>query len=864
MIDSQQLKTRLVEFNQSQHTKFKTHHVQALLQERSLFYDECLHQLWQQFGLSERQDLALVAVGGYGRQEMFPLSDLDVLVLCEYPLDEDSHHKIHLLFNLLWDSKLQLGSAIRTLEECIEIGKQELSVASNMLESRFILGNERLWQSLIERLFQNDFWAIQPFFYAKINERNARYARYHNTSYNLEPDLKHSPGGLRDLHLISWIMLRHYGTNNFNALMHKGIFYPEELQELEQAQQILFKMRFALHLQLKRYDNRLRFDRQLTLSEQLGFEGDGNQAVEKMMKQFFQATQSISQISRLILHDFKHNVIEPLQKKGEKQPLDAHFILRDQWISIQNPQYFTRQPERILDLFFHLTQYPQAKIDITTLRQLRLALKKLTNPLSQNKQARKGFIRLFSQPNVVSRAIVPMHQLGVLSAYLPQWSAIEGLMQFDLFHIYTVDEHSIRVMLNLEHFLLHENSQKFPLCHRLFTHLPNKPLLYLAALFHDIAKGRKGNHAENGAVDMREFAVLHGFAPDEIDYMAWLVEQHLTMSITAQRRDIHDPDIVQQFAKIVQNQTALNALTCLTVADIHATNETLWNDWKRTLFTKLHELTSNQLILGDQLFDQQKLAQKHKQEALEQLKFVLSNLQHQQLEQFWQNCPKNYFIRHNPTQLVWHALSLVKQVETKLPESMVLVSNQYARGATEIFIYCEDQPQLFARIAHTLSQKKISIHDAQIITSKTGLVLDSFIVTENNGEPLSELRCKQVYTALSKTLSQPTQFKPLRKPVKHRSFKAKTRIRFLNASRPNQTTFELFTLDREGLLAQVSTIFSQLSLNLLNAKITTIGERVEDFFVINNQAQQALSEEEKENLRQHLFAELNGDMEEKF
>lgn len=861
MLDSPTLKTALTAFNQQQKNAFAKQDIFTLLTERSHFYDALLSQLWQQFALDKRQDLALVAVGGYGRQEMFPLSDLDILVLTEKPLDEVTQQHLNTLFNLLWDSKLQLGSAVRTIEECIEIGRQELSVASNMFESRFILGNKCLWQALMARIFQDDFWAIQPFFYAKMVERDTRYARYHNTSYNLEPDLKHSPGGLRDLHLISWIMLRHYGTNNFATLMQKGIFYPEEFQELQRAQKTLFRMRFALHLQLKRYDNRLRFDRQLQLSEQLGFEGEGNVAVEHMMKQFFQATQSISQISRLILVAFKHKIIAPLQKKGEKQPLDELFFLQNDRISTYHPHYFITQPHKALDLFFYLTQYPQAKIEINTLRQLRLALKKQTTPLCYHAQARTAFIRLFSQANVISRAIIPMHQFGMLTAYLPQWSAIEGLMQFDLFHIYTVDEHSVRVMLNLEQFLLAENHEKFPLCYKLFPRLPNKPLLYLAALFHDIAKGRKGDHAENGAIDMREFAALHGFNQIEIDYMAWLVEQHLTMSITAQRRDIHDPEVIQQFAKLVKNQTALDALTCLTVADIYATNESLWNDWKRTLFAKLHQLTTSQLAQGETLLDQQQLVQQHRQEALEQLKLLLSPQQHQLLEQFWQHCPKSYFIRHNPTQLVWHALSLVTQAKFELPKLMVLVSNQYARGATEIFIYCEDQPQLFARIAHILSQKKISIHDAQIITSKTGLVLDSFIVTESDGKPLNELRCQQIHLALIQTLSQPTKpFKALKKPVKYRSFKTKTRVRFLESSQPNQTTFELFTLDRDGLLASISSIFNQLSLNLLNAKITTIGERVEDFFVINNHAKQTLSNEEKEKLKQHLLQELGGDI----
>lgn len=853
------LKSTLVAFNAQQKADFATHDVIALLQQRSDFYDALLRQLWAQFGFDERTDLALLAVGGYGRREMFPLSDLDLLILCEQPLDDATQQRLNELFNLLWDSKLQLGSAVRTLDECLEIGREEISVATNMFESRLLQGNPDLWQALMKRLYQPDFWAISDFFQAKMAERKAQYARYHNTSYNLEPDLKHSPGGLRDLHLISWIMLRHYGIYHLDHLLERGILFPEEFHELQQAQAALFRMRFALHLQLKRYDNRLRFDRQLQLSEQLGYTGSGNQPVEAMMKTFFQATQSISQLSQLLLNSFEQQLAArqtacDLQKKAEKRPLDELFFLRDQTLFCHNPRIFARQPDKILDLFWHLTQQPAANVSPQLLRQLRLALRRLDRPLSDSPQARQRFVQLFSQPQMVSRAIVPMHQLGVLSAYLPQWQGIEGLMQFDLFHIYTVDEHTVRVMLNIEGFLDAKNREKQPLCCELLPTLPNLPLLYFAALFHDIAKGREGDHAQNGAIEMRKFAEMHGFSREQADFMAWLVAEHLTMSITAQRRDIHDPDVVKTFAKIVKNPTALAALTCLTVADICATNENLWNDWKRSLFSKLFQLTTEQLALGEKTLDYQQIGIEHRQQALAELKRQLSPEQRQTLDHFWHGCPESYFVRHNPTQLVWHASRFLHN--PRLP--MVLVSNQHARGATEIFVYADDQPQLFARLAQTLSAKKITIHDAQVLTSDNGLVLDSFIVSEFDGQPLDDSRQQQIQQALVKTLESEgnTSFRLSKKPSKHHSFKRQTSVRFLTNSQPNQTAFELFTLDREGLLAQIGYIFSQQNLILLNAKITTIGEKAEDFFVITTAQQQSLTEREKAHLKASLLNEL--------
>lgn len=847
------LKTQLQAFNTQQKHQFATQSVEVLLRERSRFYDDLLLALWQAVGLATRQDLALVAVGGYGREEMFPLSDLDILVLCEAPLAETEQAQLNQLANQLWDSGLQLGLAVRTLTECVEVGKAELSVATNMLESRFLAGKRSLWQHLMQRLNQADFWPIEDFFRAKMAEKAERYARYHNTGYNLEPDLKHSPGGLRDLHLLSWIMLRHANLHSLEQLNANGLLYEEEYQELSAAQTTLFRMRFALHLQLKRYDNRLRFDRQLQLSEQLGFSGSGNRPVEQMMKGYFQATQSISQLTQLLLNQFEQQWLSPLPKNREKQPLDADFSVVGNQLVCENPAQFSQTPAQILDLFDYLTIYPEITASPNTLRTLRLALRRLKSPLCENAQARASFIQLFSRPNMVRRAIVPMHQLGVLSAYLPEWRQIEGLMQFDLFHIYTVDEHSVRVMLNLEQFLNPDNQKQFPLCCRLFPTLPNRALIYLAALFHDIAKGREGDHAAEGAKIVQAFAQQHGFDQDATDLMTWLVAEHLTMSITAQRRDIHDPNVIQHFAKKVGNPTALSALTCLTVADIHGTHDTLWNDWKRTLFTQLYQFTLTQLELGDEMLNNQKQADTHRQQALDQIKFVLDAIGQQRLTDFWQTCPTPYFVRNTPTQLVWHALHYLKQ--PSLPR--VLVSNQYARGATEIFIHCHDQPQLFARIAHTLSRKKISIHDAQIITGENGTVLDSFIVTELNGNALSDERLSQIQIALTHTLSQSTSaglnFTP--PPSKHRSFKAQTRLRFLDGG-DHATAFELFTLDREGLLAQIADIFNRLHLNLLNAKITTIGERVEDFFVVNTVQHQALSPELQQQLQTDLLAEL--------
>lgn len=851
-----ELKQQLDDFNEKQRNAFsEAKDVQALIYERSDFYDRLLLTLWKSFGFHKRKDLTLVPVGGYGRREMFPLSDVDILILTEAELDDETQSQFNDFFMLLWDAKLQVGSAIRTLDECITIGKEEISVATNMLEGRFLTGNSEFFYHFLERIHQDDFWEISEFFDAKVAEKDERYGRYNNTSYNLEPDLKHSPGGLRDLHLLTWIMLRHYGVFSLSELFEQELLFPEEYIELEQAEAVLFRMRFGLHLLLKRYDNRLRFNRQIALSELLGYKGEGNKPVELMMREYFQATQSISQLSQLLLDNFDKIIIKNFRRKGEIRQLDENFYIQEDMIYSTNYGCFVDKPCSILDLFYHLTTEPKAVASVSALRYLRLAVQKQKTSLSEIPEARTRFIELFSQPNFVKRAIKPMHDYGVLKAYLPQWKNIKGLMQFDMFHIYTVDEHTIRTMSKVESFLDEESKEKYPICHSILTNFEKRPLIYLAAMFHDIAKGRGGKHEEKGAVDMYQFAKQHDFSETDSRLMAWLVAEHLLMSKTAQRRDIYDPEVIQEFAKSVVNQTALSALLCLTVADICSTNKTLWNEWKRQLFTQLFESTKEQLKRGEEV------AVDYKQAGLENRKLVKEALekefsfsQMQAVFTFWNRCPVNYFVRNTPEQLMWQIRGYLENNAT-LP--LVLVDNQNHEGLTEVFVSCEDIPHLFSKIAQVLSQKKMNILDAQII-SNNKLVFDSFIVSEHDGKPLSEERCIQLQKVLLKVLTEQRakEFKLIKKPVKFKSFNRETKVTFLENARIDQTGFELKTMDREGVLAHISDIFNELNLNLINAKITTIGERVEDFFVLSNMEDKALSDEEKETLLERILEEF--------
>lgn len=833
---------------------FSRYSIFELVENRSDFYDALLIQLWQEMGLTEQLGISLIAVGGYGRREMFPLSDLDFLILVEQTPSPEIEEKITQFIQFLWDCGFEVGNSVRTLQQCELEGKQDITIATNLLEARFLTGNRPHFDVLNELVKNSDFWSKEDFFNAKVQEQIERYQRYHNTAYNLEPDIKYSPGGLRDLHLLYWVALHHSGALTLEAILQSGFIYPQEYQQLQESRAFLFKVRFALHLILKRYDNRLLFDRQIKVSELLGFRGDGNQAVEKMMKCFFQALHRISLISNLLIQHYRENVLS-LNQATVIEQLDDDFQLINQCLCLRNSLVFQEKPERILDLFFYLTQYEQVNIHSDTLRQLQISLEQLPQKLCEIPAAREKFLRLFNQPNAIKRAFMPMHQYGVLTAYLPQWQAIEGLMQFDLFHIYTVDEHTLRVMLKLESFLSQESAKEHPIAHRIFTQLSDRTLFYIAALFHDIAKGRGGDHAELGAEDVANFAQLHNLDRREIDTLAWLVKSHLLMSITAQRRDIHDPEVVMNFAEAVQNQVRLDYLTCLTVADICATNGNLWNSWKRSLFASLYEFTEQQFAQGmKELLDYSEKSAENRKLAQQILTQDYSDITLISIDQLWNRCPEDYFVRNTPKQIAWHTSLLVDFAEALL----VKISNRFSLGGTEVFIYCQDQPHLFNKVVSTIGAKKFSIHDAQIITTQDGYVFDSFIITELNGELVEFDRRRELEQALTVALQSeklPVLSITPNRQLQH--FTVQTDVRFLHENKKENTEMELVALDKAGLLAQVSQIFTELNLNLLNAKITTVGEKAEDFFILTNRFGQALARGEREILKQVLVKEIN-------
>jgi [protein-PII] uridylyltransferase len=833
--------------------------VSKLLREKSDFIDSVLHCCLHHFLSEQAKMMALCAVGGYGRQEMFPYSDIDILVIL--PVDDIDEYQVGLsaFFTFLWDIGLKLGYSVRSVAQCVDAATHDQTIMTSLLEIRLISGSKDLLNELKQETAPDKIWPSDQFFAAKMQEQQARYAKYHDTAYNLEPNVKEGPGGLRDRQVIAWVFKRHYNAATLKELIKYDFLPEEEYAELVTLLSVLWRIRYALHLLTNRADDRLVFDYQRDLAQQFGFSSDNqsyNQDVERFMQFYFKTVLGLERLNEILLQLFNERFVP--RESNDVMRLNADFSVINGYLEAVNAQVFERNPLALLELFLILEQRQIKGVRATTLRLIRKNLYLIDENFRTNKAANRLFIEAFRQQSGITNQLRRMNRYGVLAAYIPSFANIVSRMQYDLFHIYTVDEHTLFVIRNLRRFTIEKHREELPFCNEIFERIDKPEVVYLAALFHDIAKGMQGDHSQLGETIARDFCAQHDLPRHDCNLVAWLVRNHLVMSMTAQRKDISDPDVILEFAQKVGSTEYLNYLYLLTVADIRATNPELWNSWKDALLKELYSETytvirkglPNPAALADRLFE-------NKQEAKAEL--LKLGMIETSINQAWQHVSDDYFLRYSADEIAWHTLAIASSKESELP--LVLLRPQTQRGSAEVFIYTKNEGAIFSLSTVTLDQLGLTILDARIMTTLDGYVLNSFLVLEQSGEPIDDLFrevhiCKSLrHNLLQNKVAKTKNIHRQSRQAKH--FPINTVINFHIDPLNRYTLIELITTDHAGLLSKIGQAFVQQHIYLHNAKITTIGSRVEDMFYITNADQQPITElQQLDELRLALLKQL--------
>ena len=824
--------------------------IEQLVGLQTWFIDEILTLAWEHLDWSNGCEIVLLAVGGYGRGELHPHSDIDILLLLADEDYQNHQDNIERFLTLLWDIGLQVGSSVRSLTECANLARNDLTIITNLLESRVLSGTATLHQQLEEAISVEHMWPSRDYLQAKFKEQQERYRKYNDTGYNLEPNIKGSPGAIRDLHMLGWVARRHYSTHALKELCNRGFLTENEHLQLQRCRAFLWKVRWGLHSITGRCEDRLLFDHQRSLAQQFGYhDHDGSLAVEQFMQSYYRTSMIVGQLKDLLLQHFDDailngNLPQTLRKINER------FRVRNQYIETIHGTIFQEHPPAILEIFVLMTRDsrilgPTAK----TIRLLRHNRHLVDSAFRRDPRCTKLFIKLLQAPYALTANLRRMSSYGILGRYLPEFGRIIGQMQFDLFHAYTVDGHTLLLVKHLRSFNYKQNRQRYPIASRLIKEIKNPELLHIAALYHDIGKGRGGDHSQLGAVDAELFCRRHGLKATDTRLVTWLVKEHLTFSTTAQKQDLSDPQVIQDFARRIGSVNYLNFLYLLTVADINATNPNLWNGWRSSLLQQLYRRTRRMLENGvDNLPGINDRINQIKSRALEKL--ADQSVDPAATSRLWSRLGKEYFTRHESREIAWHAENILKHNQ---PDPLVLIQetndNHYDHGGSRVFIYTRDQPNLFAAVVAALDQLHLSIQDARIVTSRDQYSLDTFTVLEDDDQAIGHNpeRIKQIQEHLLLVLQNAETFPDLikrRTPRRLRHFAREPRVYISNVPGIRRTLLEIKATDRPGLLAKIGRAFVALNLQVHNARIATFGEKVEDIFYITDQHHNPISDPE--------------------
>ena len=862
--------------------------------------DRLLQQLWRAHRL-HRHPMALVAVGGLGRRELYPYSDIDVLVLLPDNADDTLTEHAAAFVRACWDAGLDIGSSVRTVAQCQQAACSDNTVQTALLERRLLTGDAALYQRL-DAACQS---TLQPyaFYRAKLLEMHQRHARFGHTPYALEPDCKDSPGGLRDLQTVAWVARAAGYGHTWRELQQQALITPYELRRLLQHHALLRRIRWQLHRLAQRREDRLLFDLQNPVAEQLGQSPHPKAAQspmrpgEVLMRRYYKAAKSITQLVQILLlniaerlRDSGHNVKHaptpaqtlpapannPVANNASAQPdylaamrprslrpINPRFAENNGLLEVASDDLYQQHPSAILETFVLYQQLGLRGLSARTLRALYHARQVMNRSFRADPANRQQFMQILQAPHGVTHALRLMNQTSVLGHYLPPFRKIVGQMQHDLFHVYTVDQHILMVLRNIRRFFDAEHVHEYPLCSQLAANWRDPWILAAAALFHDIAKGRGGNHSVLGEQEIRRFAKQHRINLEDTELLAFLVREHLSLSQCAQKEDLADPAVIARFAQLVGTEQRLTGLYLLTVADIRGTSPKVWSNWKAHLLEELYRATLH--ALGGHLPSQEELVQARSSGALIEMarNATLPRTTHLRL---WQTLDTGYFLRHDANTIAWHAQCLAQHVEQDAQHGTTTPTIVKARTAPhgdglQVLVYTRDRPALFAHICGYFAQTGYSILDARIHTSRDAHALDTFQVISprlagqyDNARALARLET-HMQAALQHALDTNSPLPAVQRgrlSRRAKSFPMEPHIQLDAEEKNARWRLTIHASDRPGLLYQIARTLTQHGISVQLAKISTMGERVEDTFLIEGEALQR--PQLRDQLQQDLFA----------
>ena len=836
--------------------------VTDLVRLRAAVVDQLLIHLWQQHAGDLADDAALVAVGGYGRGELHPCSDVDIMILVADQLPDRVESTVSAFVAALWDVGLEIGHSVRTLAQCRAQSADDITVVTTLTEARLIIGPETLFAEMRAAISADEMWPSKQFFAAKCNEQRARHRRYDDTAYKLEPNVKGSPGGLRDIQMIGWVAKRHFAVKTLDELVAHNFLTPGQLQLLNDGQEFLWRVRFGLHVLTGRREDRLLFDHQSRLAEMLGYEdATYTLAVEQMMQRYYRTVMELSRINEMLLQLFEEAIL--LDPNAEPESINERFQIKNGFLQTKHDEVFAREPSALLELFLLLQQHQEIRgVSAYTIGLIKRNLYLIDEQFRQNPRNHNLFLSILRAPAGVTHELRRMNSYGVLGLYIPAFGRIVGRMQYDLFHAYTVDEHTLFVVNNLRRFALSRFDHEFPHCSPLMQSFEKPEIVYLAGLFHDIAKGRGGDHSELGAIDAETFCLENGLSQYEARTVAWLVRNHLVLSMTAQKKDISDPDIINAFAAMVRDQMHLDYLYVLTVADVRGTNPKLWNSWKATLFRDLYELTTHALRRGlEKPIDRGLLISETQTVARKILQ--KTDTPETIVEKIWETFTDEYFLRYRSEEIAWHT-SILGSTSSTASDMRLDVRKQTDGDGVEAMLYVPRSKRTFANAAALIAELGMTIVDVRIVPITNDYSLDTYVFMELDPRTvIDEARLEKITRTLMQILTDADErtarvTRPAPRQV--RLFATKTLIHFEQDLTRSRTLMDLVTGDRPGLLSIVGQTLNEFEINIETAKILTIGERAEDVFYIVDKNGQTLDDEACNNLRDVLIERVDSNL----